>query len=233
VRPGFRGADAAAGRAFLGLKDGERVLLVLGGSQGAKELNALVWAALPELTKHYTVVHQTGPGNDGGPEPGGRYRPYPYFGKEMPQVLAAAELVLSRSGAGTVWESAVLGKPMVLLPLRGRGTRGDQVENAELFEKAAAAAVLNPPSPEAGPGALVRLIGELAEDPERLAAMSAAAGRIGRIDGAAVIASALEEAAGLQDDPQATGLQDAPQTAGSKDAGSKDDLRAGSGRRVP
>jgi UDP-N-acetylglucosamine--N-acetylmuramyl-(pentapeptide) pyrophosphoryl-undecaprenol N-acetylglucosamine transferase len=203
VRPGFRGADAAAGRAFLGLEEGERILLVLGGSQGAKELNALVWAALPELTKYYTVVHQTGPGNEGGPEPNGRYRPYPYFGKEMPQVLAAAELVLSRSGAGTVWESAVLGKPMVLLPLRGRGTRGDQVENAEFFEKAGAAAVLNPSPPEAGPGGLVRVIGELAGDPERLAAMSAAAGRIGQAGGAAVIAAALEEAAGLQEGPRA------------------------------
>jgi UDP-N-acetylglucosamine--N-acetylmuramyl-(pentapeptide) pyrophosphoryl-undecaprenol N-acetylglucosamine transferase len=206
VRPGFRGADAGAGRAFLGLGEGERVLLVLGGSQGARELNALVWAALPELTKYYTVVHQTGPGNEGGPEPGGRYRPCAYFGKEMPQVLAAAELVLSRSGAGTVWESAVLGKPMVLLPLRGKGTRGDQVENAEFFEEAGAAVVLRPLSarvPEGGgehssglPGAddLAALIGELAGDPQRLAALSAAAARIGQADGAAVIAGAIERA---------------------------------------
>jgi UDP-N-acetylglucosamine--N-acetylmuramyl-(pentapeptide) pyrophosphoryl-undecaprenol N-acetylglucosamine transferase len=215
VRPGFRGADAGAGRAFLGLGKGERVLLVLGGSQGAKELNALVRAALPELTKYYTVVHQTGPGNNGGPEPGGRYRPYAYFGKEMPQVLAAADLVLSRSGAGTVWESAVLGKPMVLLPLRGRGTRGDQVENAEFFEKAGAAVVLRPLSvkvPKGGgenssvsdsftsasglPGAddLAALIGELAADPRRLAALSAAAARIGQADGAAIIAGAIERA---------------------------------------
>ncbi|MDR0640991.1 MAG: UDP-N-acetylglucosamine--N-acetylmuramyl-(pentapeptide) pyrophosphoryl-undecaprenol N-acetylglucosamine transferase [Treponema sp.] len=194
VRPGFRGADAAAGRAFLGLGEGARILLVLGASQGSLELNALVLKALPELTKYYTVVHQTGPGN-GGAEPGERYRPYAYFREEMPQVLAAAELVLSRSGAGTLWENAVLGKPMVLLPLRGSGTRGDQVENAEFFEKAGAAVVLRS---RGGEGIraedLAALIGELAEDPERLAGLSAAAARIGGTDGAAIIAGAIEAA---------------------------------------
>jgi UDP-N-acetylglucosamine--N-acetylmuramyl-(pentapeptide) pyrophosphoryl-undecaprenol N-acetylglucosamine transferase len=199
VRPGFRGADPAAGRAFLGLEGGERILLVLGASQGSLELNALVRKALPELTKYYTVVHQTGPGNEGA-EPSGKYRPYAYFREEMPQVLAAAELVLSRAGAGTVWENAALGKPMILLPLRGSGTRGDQVENAEFFEKAGAAAVLRPrPVPGEGGGGgtpedLAALVGELAENPAKLAALSAAAARIGQTDGAAIIAGAVEEA---------------------------------------
>jgi UDP-N-acetylglucosamine--N-acetylmuramyl-(pentapeptide) pyrophosphoryl-undecaprenol N-acetylglucosamine transferase len=191
VRPGFRGAAAPAGRAFLGLGEGERILLVLGGSQGARELNALVREALPELTRYYTVVHQTGPGNEegAGPGRGEKYRPYSYFGDEMPQVLAAADLVLSRSGAGTVWENATLGKPMVLLPLRGRGTRGDQVENAEFFERAGAALVA-----QGGAENLAALIRELAEAPERLAAMAAAAADIARLDGAAVIARVLAQA---------------------------------------
>jgi UDP-N-acetylglucosamine--N-acetylmuramyl-(pentapeptide) pyrophosphoryl-undecaprenol N-acetylglucosamine transferase len=195
VRPVFRGAQGAAGRVFLGLGEGERILLVLGGSQGARELNALVRGALPELTGYYTVVHQTGPGNEGGPGPGERYRPYPYFREEMPQVLAAADLVLCRAGAGTVWENAALGKPMILLPLRGRGTRGDQVENAAFFERAGAAVVLPPVSPEeAGVAALVRVIRDLAEAPGKLAAMSAAAARIGQADGTARIVAALERA---------------------------------------
>jgi UDP-N-acetylglucosamine--N-acetylmuramyl-(pentapeptide) pyrophosphoryl-undecaprenol N-acetylglucosamine transferase len=195
VRPGFRGAGPAAGRAFLGLGEGARILLVLGASQGSLELNGLVRSALPELTKYYTVVHQTGPGNEGA-EPGERYRPYAYFREEMPQVLAAAELVLSRSGAGTVWESAALGKPMVLLPLRGRGTRGDQVENAEFFEKAGAALVLRPADGKetVTAGDLAALIRGLAEDPEKLAALAAAAARIGAADGAASIAGAIEAA---------------------------------------
>jgi UDP-N-acetylglucosamine--N-acetylmuramyl-(pentapeptide) pyrophosphoryl-undecaprenol N-acetylglucosamine transferase len=204
VRPGFRGADAAAGRAFLGLAAGERILLVLGASQGSLELNALVREALPELTKYYTVVHQTGPGN-GEAAGGEKYRPYAYFREEMPLVLAAADLVLSRSGAGTVWESAVLGKPMILLPLRGGGTRGDQVENAEFFEKAGAALVLRAAGGESLAGALSALVRGLAEEPEKAAALSAAAARIGRADGAALIAGALEKALGGAASPEGRG----------------------------
>ncbi|MDR2177867.1 MAG: undecaprenyldiphospho-muramoylpentapeptide beta-N-acetylglucosaminyltransferase [Treponema sp.] len=193
VRPGFRGADAAAGRAFLGLGEGDRILLVLGASQGSLELNALVREALPELTRYYTVVHQTGPGNKGA-EPSEKYRPYAYFKDEMPQVLAAADLVLSRAGAGTVWENAVLGKPMILLPLRGSGTRGDQVENAEFFEKTGAALVLRPASGTVTAGDLAALVRALAEDPGKTAAMAAAAASAACLDGAALIAGALEDA---------------------------------------
>ncbi|MDR0669339.1 MAG: UDP-N-acetylglucosamine--N-acetylmuramyl-(pentapeptide) pyrophosphoryl-undecaprenol N-acetylglucosamine transferase [Treponema sp.] len=203
VRPGFRSAnpvaEAAAGRAFLGLGEGERILLVLGASQGSVELNTLVREALPELTKYYVVVHQTGPGNEGA-EPSGRYRPYAYFREEMPQVLAAADLVLSRAGAGTVWENATCGKPMILLPLRGSGTRGDQVENAEFFERTGAALVLRSRSVSMGnPGSvtaddLAALVRDLAENPEQAAALAAAAARVALIDGAALIAHALDEA---------------------------------------
>jgi UDP-N-acetylglucosamine--N-acetylmuramyl-(pentapeptide) pyrophosphoryl-undecaprenol N-acetylglucosamine transferase len=106
----------------------------------------------------------------------------------MPHVLAAAELVLGRSGAGTVWESATLGRPMVLIPLRGSGTRGDQVENARFFEKAGAAVTL---SGEPDAETLVRVIGSLAEDTKKREAMAAASKRIGEIDGAALIADAI------------------------------------------
>jgi UDP-N-acetylglucosamine--N-acetylmuramyl-(pentapeptide) pyrophosphoryl-undecaprenol N-acetylglucosamine transferase len=140
VRPGFLEADPAKGRAFLGLDAGERVLLVLGGSQGSREINSLVRAALPRLTERYTVVHQTGAQEVFSPVP--HYKPFAYFRDELPHVIAAAELVICRGGAGTLWECSCLGKPMVIIPLRGSGTRGDQVENARIFEEAGAAVSL-------------------------------------------------------------------------------------------
>ena len=172
IRPEFANADPEKGRDFLGIEQDERILLVLGGSLGSGEINDLVAAALPELTKHYTVVHQTGvngAGNTPASQQTGRYRTYAYFGDEIPHVIAAAELVLCRSGAGTIWECKSLKKPMALIPLRGAGTRGDQVENAVLFEKAGAAAVFLPDRMEAQPPheALARLIASLAADPER------------------------------------------------------------------
>jgi UDP-N-acetylglucosamine--N-acetylmuramyl-(pentapeptide) pyrophosphoryl-undecaprenol N-acetylglucosamine transferase len=189
VRPEFRSTDPKRGRAFLGLGGEERILLVLGGSQGAAEINNLVWASLGELTKWYTVVHQTGPGKAEGKKATARYLPYPYIYDELPHVLAAAELVLGRSGAGTVWESATAGVPMVLIPLRGPGTRGDQVENARFFEKAGAALILSGGDLDAP--ALTRTVASIAENPEKRKLMAAASRRIGERNGAALIADSI------------------------------------------
>jgi UDP-N-acetylglucosamine--N-acetylmuramyl-(pentapeptide) pyrophosphoryl-undecaprenol N-acetylglucosamine transferase len=192
VRSAFRNASADAGRAFLGLGPGERILLVLGGSQGAREINELVRECLPALTKHYTVVHQTGPNQDWDLGAAERYRPYPYIREELPQVLAAAELVLGRSGAGTVWEAAAAGKPMALIPLRGSGTRGDQVENAAFFGKAGAAVILGGEgSPAETAAALRETVAALVENDGMRNAMAAASARIGNADGAAIIARAI------------------------------------------
>ena len=189
VRPVFRAADPAKGREFLGLAANERFLVVLGGSQGAKEINELVRASLDDLCRSYTVVHQYGPGQKWDLPKAQRYIPLPYINEEMPHVLAAAELVVGRSGAGTVWESAALGKPMILIPLSGSGTRGDQVENARFFEKAGAAQVLL--GENAGGENLSRLVSALAEDPGRRTAMAEAARRIGALDGASIIGDSL------------------------------------------
>jgi UDP-N-acetylglucosamine--N-acetylmuramyl-(pentapeptide) pyrophosphoryl-undecaprenol N-acetylglucosamine transferase len=195
IRTEFAGADAAKGRAFLGMGDDERVLLVLGGSLGSLEINALVRASLPELTKYYTVIHQTGE-NDEVSEPSARYKPYAYFRDEIPHIIAAAELVLCRSGAGTIWECKSLGKPMVLIPLRGSASRGDQVENARLFEKAGAAICFIPDEAgeESGAAAdaaarLSALVASLAKDPARLRAMGEA--KIGKPDATVFIAKEI------------------------------------------
>jgi len=195
VRSAFRSADPARGRAFLGLGADERVLLVLGGSQGAREVNGLAGACLGDLRRRYTVVHQHGPGQaPAGPAcaPGGGlggYVPLPYIGEEMPHVLAAAELVLGRAGAGALWECAALGKPMALVPLSGPGTRGDQVENARHFEREGAAEVLIAP----GARELAGAVAALADDAGRREAMARAAARIGSLDGAAIIGDSIIE----------------------------------------
>jgi UDP-N-acetylglucosamine--N-acetylmuramyl-(pentapeptide) pyrophosphoryl-undecaprenol N-acetylglucosamine transferase len=189
VRPEFRSADPAKGRDFLGVKEWDRILLVLGASQGARQINELVRETLPELTKHYTVVHQVGPHTQWDVKPSEKYRPYPFFREEMPHVLAASELVLGRSGAGTIWECATVGRPMVLIPLSGSGTRGDQVENARVFEQAGAAVTLtgNTLTIER----LIETIASLADDEEQRNRMTQASARIGIEDGANLIAETI------------------------------------------
>jgi UDP-N-acetylglucosamine--N-acetylmuramyl-(pentapeptide) pyrophosphoryl-undecaprenol N-acetylglucosamine transferase len=208
VRGEFRNADPEKGRAFLGVEKNDKIILALGGSQGAQELNELVLASLPELTKEYVVVHQTGAGwapppgkqgppaeratlqrsevSEGSPPDSSRYKPYPYIKEELPHVLAAAELVLARSGAGTVWECAVAGKPMILLPLAGSGTRGDQIENARFFEKDGAAMVLPPNKRE--PPDLLEALQLFTKNRE---AMCAASAKIGSSDGTSGIVRLL------------------------------------------
>jgi UDP-N-acetylglucosamine--N-acetylmuramyl-(pentapeptide) pyrophosphoryl-undecaprenol N-acetylglucosamine transferase len=189
VRDEFRTADAKRGFAFLGLPETEKIVLVLGGSQGAKEVNDLVRETLPALTPHFVVVHQTGTTDFEISEQrrSGRYRPYAYIGAEMPDVLAAAYLVAGRAGAGTVWESAVCGKALLLIPLAGSGTRGDQVENARFFEHKGAAAVLVHPDAEQ----LRAKITSLVREPRVIADMAEAAAQIGRINAVDTICSLI------------------------------------------
>ncbi|MCL2130819.1 MAG: UDP-N-acetylglucosamine--N-acetylmuramyl-(pentapeptide) pyrophosphoryl-undecaprenol N-acetylglucosamine transferase, partial [Treponema sp.] len=171
VRPEFLNADPAKGRAFLGLKKDETILLVLGGSQGSGEINRLISASLPELTRNYTVVHQTGETIQPSAKIIEHYRPFAYFKDELPHIIAASQLVISRSGAGTIWECKSLKKPMVLIPFRGSGTRGDQVENARLFEEAGAAVCFYGDEQKRSFGDLIT---SLLENPERLKKMGEA-----------------------------------------------------------
>lgn len=152
VRPAFYKADAQKGLEFLNItKEAENkpLLLVLGGSSGARQINNLVFENLDWLCRRFTVVHQTGLlNNDENREEelkqkfGSAYKPYQFIYGQMPDVLAASDIVLSRAGANSIWEAAVLYKPLLLIPLCGNGTRGDQVDNARFFEANQAALIL-------------------------------------------------------------------------------------------
>ena len=148
VRPAFYSASPDGGRRFLfaGREDynpDKPVLLVLGGSLGAHQINGLVAQNLDWLTERFNVVHQCGAKDaDIMPKNRAGYFLHPFIYNEMSDVISAADIVLSRAGANSIWECSVLGKPMVLVPLCGSGTRGDQVDNARFFEERGAAIVL-------------------------------------------------------------------------------------------
>jgi UDP-N-acetylglucosamine--N-acetylmuramyl-(pentapeptide) pyrophosphoryl-undecaprenol N-acetylglucosamine transferase len=203
IRPSIRRGDAKRGRALLGVPEGLPLVFFLGGSQGARQINELARACLPALTKAAFVLHQTGAaaGEVAAPSAAGatsfdgaRYRSYPYIRDEMADFLAAADLVVGRAGAGTLWESAALGKPMLLVPLCGAGTRGDQVDNAALFERAGAAISLV--GREATPERALRESLALLGDPPRLGRMGDAARSLAGADAASAIADLILEAIG-------------------------------------
>ncbi len=190
IRSIFSSADEERGRRFIGAGDGDRIMLVLGGSQGARQVNELIAACRPELEKLYMIVHQTGPegAGEGATE---RYRPYPYIHKEMPDVLAASELVVGRAGAGTIWEAAALGKPMLLIPLAA-SARGDQIENAEYFRDHGAA--LSLVGAELSVDTLLSSIRRIHDDTPYRLSMAMAAASIASLSSADDIATILLQA---------------------------------------
>ncbi len=135
VRDAVFQGDRAEGRRIAGLSPDDKrpLLLVLGGSQGAKEINDLIYAALDEILPLTSVVHQCGLGNSGIPSRYG-YTSREFFREEMPHLLAAADLAVSRSGAGALWELAASSTPAIFVPLN-TATRGDQIVNALLAEE--------------------------------------------------------------------------------------------------
>lgn len=142
VRKEIFEGDAAKGREKAQVPAQLPVVLVLGGSLGAEAINLLIEKVAPLLEGKCFFVHQTGAKN---------YQPFfsasritfPFFKEEFPDILASADLVVSRSGAGTLWENAAAGKPAILIPLGKGSSRGDQVVNARFFESQRAAVVIN------------------------------------------------------------------------------------------
>jgi UDP-N-acetylglucosamine--N-acetylmuramyl-(pentapeptide) pyrophosphoryl-undecaprenol N-acetylglucosamine transferase len=162
---------------------------VLGGSSGSAFLNGLVAPVAGKLCAGgIRLVHQTGDGKQGAAGVPG-CRVVPFIGSELPNLLAGADLVVSRAGANTLAELAALGRPSLLVPLSTAGSRGDQLRNAEVFRTAGAADVM--PEETASPESLLDRVQGLLADPRRLAAMAAAARGLAAADPAGKIADLL------------------------------------------
>ncbi len=203
VRAAFYSAQAERGRAFLGFPEkGLPILLVQGGSLGARQINEIVSSTLPSLLTHFRVVHQTGkdwvdasagvaPRDTTGEPPvdADSYRAFPFIGAQMSDVLACADVVVSRAGANSVWECATMGKPMILIPLEKGASRGDQVENAAYFASRGAAIVLS--GEEASAQGLLIAVTSLASDPALARLMSEKAASIARDRPSAGVAEKL------------------------------------------
>ncbi len=201
VRRSFCQGERAVARERLGLAPGEPMLLVLGGSSGARNINSAVLASLGGLLELATVVHITGqvdyervraaaeatvgagavrePPPQGGPEraavtcAGGRYRIYSYVENGMADLMRAADLVLARAGAATLGELPAVGAPSILVP--GTFAGGHQTLNATYLRDHGASVVVED---DRLAEELLPTVRALLADGQRLAAMAAAAARL-------------------------------------------------------
>ena len=123
------------GLAFTGLSPDKPVILIIGGSLGATAVNEAVRSILPELLEDFQVVHLCGKGKlDESLKDTKGYVQYEYIKKELADLFALADIVISRAGANAICELSALNKPNLLIPLSARASRGDQILNARSFE---------------------------------------------------------------------------------------------------
>ena len=129
IRPDIAKGSRKKGLSFTGLSGKRPILLVLGGSQGALAINDVIARRLDELLAFCDVAHVTGPGKGGGKKRRG-YWHAPIVYDELPDLLAIADVALSRGGMGSIGELAACMVPTIICPLRGVG-HDHQQKNAE------------------------------------------------------------------------------------------------------
>lgn len=136
IRREMFSGNRIAGLDFLGFTANKPVLMVVGGSLGAVAINNMVRDALPELLRRYQIVHLCGNGKLDDSLTGLEgYVQFEYIRKEMCDLMTAADIIISRAGANAICEILALNKPNLLVPLPAASSRGDQVLNAESFER--------------------------------------------------------------------------------------------------
>lgn len=142
----LRFVNPAEARRVFGLDVSKPTILVLGGSQGATRINDFIYKNLDSLIAKYQIIH--GVGNENYIEYMSRFEKLPkgyfvaaYFENNLPEAYGAADLVISRAGATTIFELSALGKPSILMPLP-ESANDHQKENAYQYAKTGAAIVI-------------------------------------------------------------------------------------------
>lgn len=136
IRRELLSGDKSRGRTYCGFEAENPVILVIGGSTGSQFINELVRSILPDLLKTYQLIHICGKGNlDDSLKNTKDYAQFEYVNKELRDIFALADLVISRAGANAICELLALHKPNLLIPLSAAASRGDQILNARSFEQ--------------------------------------------------------------------------------------------------
>jgi UDP-N-acetylglucosamine--N-acetylmuramyl-(pentapeptide) pyrophosphoryl-undecaprenol N-acetylglucosamine transferase len=189
-------------RALLHLTTKKPVILVLGGSQGAQKINDIILDILPNLLEMAEVVHQTGDDNYNSVFNESRvilegltgeqliaYHPVSFLVEpEFVAGMHSADLVISRSGAGTIFEIAASGKASILIPITH--SPGDHNRrNAYIFADGGRAEVIE--EANLTPNLLLSVIRSILNNPEKKKTMEEKAKKFATPDAARLIAQAL------------------------------------------
>jgi UDP-N-acetylglucosamine--N-acetylmuramyl-(pentapeptide) pyrophosphoryl-undecaprenol N-acetylglucosamine transferase len=184
---------------FLNLKDNIPVVLILGGSQGAANINDIILEGLPELVKNFYIIHQTGKENFieckstseavlFNSEFKDRYKPFDYLNPlAMRMSAGVASIVVSRAGS-TIFEIAAWGLPSIIIPIP-EATSHDQRTNAFSYEREGACIVIE--EHNLTPHLLLSELNRLMSLPEEREKMSKSAKAFYKADAAHEIAEEI------------------------------------------
>ena len=188
IRRELSSGDPEKAKAFCGFTDDKPVILIIGGSLGSVIINDTVREILPKLLKDFNVIHLCGKGNlDSGLKDTVGYAQYEFIRDELPDLFALADLMISRAGANAICEIAPLAKPNLLIPLAADASRGDQILNAQSFEKQGYSMVL--PQEELTKASLTDAVYKLYSSRDKyIAAMKAG----GHLDSVSVILDLID-----------------------------------------
>lgn len=199
VRPGMDQWTAEQARSFFALEEQLPVLMVFGGSRGARSINQALSSALPELLQEMEVIHITGKLDWQLMEEArasltsaqlNRYRPYPYLYDEVGAAMQLADLALTRAGASTLGELPLFGLPAILVPYP-YAWRYQRVNASYLVKRGAAEVIEDAQLAEQ----IVPVVRGLMSDRTKREQMSQAMRSLAKPDASAQIASLLTELA--------------------------------------
>ena len=165
VREELLSGDRSLAQKKFGLDKKKKTLLIIGGSLGSKSINDCAACAYEELTKSYNVIHISGKTGDQKPVKNVVKLP---FARDMASVYAATDIAVSRCGSNTAFELFACRIPTLFIPLPARSSRGDQIENAEYFEKKGLSKTLS--ENDLSPEVLVRSVKRLEREQVRICA---------------------------------------------------------------
>ena len=136
IRQELFNGDKEKAKKFCGFEDDKPTILIVGGSTGSVAVNNAIWSVLDELLSTYNVIHICGKDKMNTEYAGKKgYAQFEYVKSELPDLFALADIVISRAGANAICELLALKKPNILIPLSLKASRGDQILNAESFQK--------------------------------------------------------------------------------------------------
>jgi len=191
----FSGSAEKAKEIFK-LKGGKPIIFILGGSQGSEKINNIILIILSDLLENFEVIHQTGKEDFKQVKAEAEvvmgkglkeyYHPIAFLNEqELPNAYNVADLIISRAGAGAIFEIAALGKPSILVPLP-KSAQDHQIKNAYTFAKNGSAIVIE--QKNFTPHFILEKIKYLISQPKKLAEMSKKAKEFSKPEAAKMVA---------------------------------------------